>query len=236
MKAWTIPLDVFGNLLDCFIFVWSVFTLSIQSLVSWSVNDCRKAHCVWGCTTHSFELRVGPGGAIDHIACPCRKTFMLTSVCRIEGLPVSNACKLLMQELATYVHVKTSFGIHKGLYLWSWSNFMVCSWVLLRAFLWVGGGAAHVTPREVCEAGDWPPQGSPLLWPSWDREDPIGTCCCQSNRCLLYSCHWEWACPEVCWRRGSYGSWVVPGNKALVTDSTSGGRSDIKRTAWFVQC
>jgi hypothetical protein len=53
-------------------------------------------HIVWGCTTHNFELRVGPGGAIDHIACPCRKTFMLTSVCRIEGLPVSNACKLLM--------------------------------------------------------------------------------------------------------------------------------------------
>jgi hypothetical protein len=85
-------------------------------------------------------------------------------------------------------------------------------WEMHPAFLWVGGGAAHVTPREVCEAGDWPPQGSPLLWPSWDREDPIGTCCCQSNRCLLYSCHWEWACPEVRWRRCSYGSWAIPGN------------------------
>jgi hypothetical protein len=64
-----------GNLLDCFIFVWSeVFSLCPFSL--WWVclwNHCRKAHCVWGCSTHSFELRVGPGGAIDHIACPCRK-------------------------------------------------------------------------------------------------------------------------------------------------------------------
>jgi len=162
---------------------------------------------------------------------------MLTSVCRIEGLPVSNASKLLMQELATYGMQKPVLVSIKpcscGADQISW--FVHESyWEMQPAFLWVGGGAAHVTPREVCEAGDWPPQGSPLLWPSWDREDPIGTCCCQSNRCLLYSCNWEWACPEVCWRRRSYGSWAIPGNAVLVLGSISWGPADLEGPVWFL--
>ncbi len=110
----------------------------------------------------------------------------------------------------------------------SWSNFMFCGWGLLIdvTCMFIGGGTANVTPREVCETGDRLTKGNPLLWPSWNREDPISMCCCQSNKCLLYSCHWQWGCLEVCWRRGSYGSWAVPGNVMLLSGWTSGGWAD----------
>ncbi len=112
----------------------------------------------------------------------------------------------------------------------SWSNFMFCAWGLLRdvTCMFIGGGTTDVTPREVCETGDRSTKGNPLLWPSWNREDPISMCCCQSNKCLLYSCHWQWGCPEVCWRRGSYGSLAVPGNVMLLSGWTSGGWADPK--------
>jgi hypothetical protein len=65
---------------------------------------------------------------------------------------------------------------------------MFCAWGVLRdvTCMFIGGGTADVTPREVCKTGDRPTKGNPLLWPSWKREDPISTCCCQSNAFFIH--------------------------------------------------
>jgi len=60
-----------------------------------------------------------------------------------------------------------------------------------------------LSAREICESRHWSAKGSAPVRTSGHWKNPVCTCCRQSHRRLLHTCHWFRAGAKVC-RRGLF--------------------------------